>query len=204
MSMWQTVIAGVSRTSPVSFLKAKPKTAIFFPVTVLKRLEMIRLAKVDFWCSFMSTTCCQYWATSLSPSDSQMYTRLRMSFWKQEPPKPTEAPKNFGPILESLPMARETSATSAPVFSQSWEMELMLLTRWASIALATNFDSSELHKFVVKILSRGTQFAYTSTKTCAAARPSDVVGPPMRTRSGAERSFIAVPSARNSGLERIQ
>ena len=67
-----------------------------------------------------------------------------MSFWKQDPPKPTEALRNFGPIRESVPMARATSFTYAPVRSHNLEMELMLLTRWANIALATNFDSSEL------------------------------------------------------------
>ena len=36
-----TRIAGVSRTSPVSFLKAKPKIAIFFPLTVLNMQSMI-------------------------------------------------------------------------------------------------------------------------------------------------------------------
>merc|ERR1719464_1501580 len=158
-NMWHTAIAGVSRTSPVSFLKAKPKTAIFLFVTVLNNLEIMLLVKDLFWCSFMSTTDCQYFATSCNPSDSQMYTRLRMSFWKQEPPKPTDAPRNFGPIRESAPIARETSVTSAPVLSQSWDMEFMLLTRCASMALATNFDNSELQRFVVKIFSRGTQLA---------------------------------------------
>merc|ERR1712050_783147 len=40
MSISQTVSAGVSRTSPVSFLKAKPKMAIFFLDTVLKSTSM--------------------------------------------------------------------------------------------------------------------------------------------------------------------
>merc|ERR1712111_331132 len=95
------------------------------------------------------------WEASLS----QMYTRLRISFWKHEPPKPTEAPKNLDPIRESAPIARETSVTSAPVFSQSCEIEFMLLTRCASMALATNFDNSELQRLVVRIFSRGTQLA---------------------------------------------
>jgi len=36
-----------------------------------------------------------------------------------------------------------------------------------------------------------------------AARPSGVLSEPMRTRSGLSRSDMAVPSARNSGLERM-
>ena len=41
-----------------------------------------------------------------------------MTFWKQLPPKPGPAFRNFGPMRESLPMARPTSRTSAPVASQ--------------------------------------------------------------------------------------
>mmetsp|Transcript_53920 Transcript_53920/g.152790 ORF Transcript_53920/g.152790 Transcript_53920/m.152790 type:complete len:211 (+) Transcript_53920:157-789(+) len=159
INMWHTVSAGVSRTSPVSFLKAKPNTAIFLLVTVLNKLEMILPLKLSFWCSFMSTTCCQYLATAGKPSDSQMYTRFKMSFWKHEPPKPMDALKNLDPMRESAPMALDTSATSAPVFSHKSDIELMLLTRCASTALATNLDNSELHKFVVKTRSLGTQFA---------------------------------------------
>ncbi|BAS85215.1 Os03g0604432 [Oryza sativa Japonica Group] len=40
-------------------------------------------------------------------------------------------------------------------------------------------------------------------RAATAARPSGVSRPPMRTRSGEKRSWMAVPSARNSGLERI-
>ena len=47
------VIAGDSRVSLVSFLKAKPRTAIFFPARLWKRQEMIRLVKRCFWYSFM-------------------------------------------------------------------------------------------------------------------------------------------------------
>lgn len=47
---------------------------------------------------------CQYSATCLRPTVSQMYTRLRMSFWKQLPPKPTEALRNLRPMRESVPM----------------------------------------------------------------------------------------------------
>mmetsp|Transcript_65463 Transcript_65463/g.184340 ORF Transcript_65463/g.184340 Transcript_65463/m.184340 type:complete len:210 (+) Transcript_65463:334-963(+) len=159
ISMSHTVSAGVSRTSPVSFLNAKPRTAIFFLVTVLNSAWMMRMVKVFFWYSFMFTTCCQYEATSSRPNCSQMYTRFRMSFWKQDPPKPMDAFKNFGPMRESVPIARDTSPISAPVRSQSLEMELMLLTRCASIALATSLESSELQRLVVRILSRGTQCA---------------------------------------------
>ena len=82
-----------------------------------------------------------------------------MSFWKQEPPKPTEALRNFEPIRESLPMALATSSTSAPVASQSAEMELMEEMRWARKALATSLESSEDQRLVVMIRSRGTQLA---------------------------------------------
>ena len=82
-----------------------------------------------------------------------------MSFWKHEPPKPTLAWRNLGPILGSVPQALEISLMSAPVASHRAEMELTEDTLWANIALATNFDNSEDHKFVVRIFSRGTQFA---------------------------------------------
>ena len=62
-----------------------------------------------------------------------------------------------------MPMALATSSTSAPVTSQSSEMELMEDTRWARKALAVNLDSSEDHKLVVKIFSSGTQAAYIAT-----------------------------------------
>lgn len=38
--------------------------------------------------------------------------------------------------------------------SHNCEMEFMLLTRCASMALATNFDNSELQRLVVRILLR--------------------------------------------------
>ena len=31
-----------------------------------------------------------------------------MSFWKQEPPKPTDALRNLGPMRESVPIACDT------------------------------------------------------------------------------------------------
>jgi len=44
--------------------------------------------------------------------------------------------RNFGPIRESIPMALATSETSAPVASQTAEMELMLEILWARNAFA--------------------------------------------------------------------
>ena len=38
----------------------------------------------------------------------QMYTKLRMSFWKQEPPKPTLAFRNLGPMRESVPVPQHS------------------------------------------------------------------------------------------------
>ena len=82
-----------------------------------------------------------------------------MSFWKHEPPKPTEALRNFGPMRESLPIAKATSSTSASVASQRAEMALMLEIRWARKALATSLESSEDQRLVVITRSRGTQRA---------------------------------------------
>ena len=48
-----------------------------------------------------------------------------MSFWKHDPPKPTEERRNLLPILTSLPTARATSSTSACVTSQSCEIALI-------------------------------------------------------------------------------
>ena len=44
-----TKAAAVSRVSPVSFLKANPKIASFFPVTVLNILLTILWANRRFW-----------------------------------------------------------------------------------------------------------------------------------------------------------
>jgi hypothetical protein len=46
------VMAGDSRVSPVSFLKAQPKMAIFLPVMVLKRVSTTVREKRSFWYSF--------------------------------------------------------------------------------------------------------------------------------------------------------
>ena len=82
-----------------------------------------------------------------------------MSFWKHEPPKPTLALRNFGPMRLSVPMAWATSPTSASVASHRAEMLLMELTRWARKALAVSLESSLDHRFVVRMRSRGTQAA---------------------------------------------
>mmetsp|Transcript_35189 Transcript_35189/g.84052 ORF Transcript_35189/g.84052 Transcript_35189/m.84052 type:complete len:204 (+) Transcript_35189:693-1304(+) len=99
-----------------------------------------------------------------------------------------------------MPTQRETSLTFAPVASQSAEIELIELTRWARKAFATSLLSSELQRFVVRICSLGTQLAYTPASFSAAAIPSGVCTPPINTRSGDIKSGMAVPSARNSGL----
>jgi hypothetical protein len=82
-----------------------------------------------------------------------------MSFWKQEPPNPTELFRNFGPMRLSLPIALATSSTSAPVASQSAEIELIDEMRCARNALATSLESSDDQRLVVMIRSRGTQRA---------------------------------------------
>eukprot|EP00967_Tisochrysis_lutea_P059499 scaffold75850_cov27-Tisochrysis_lutea.AAC.4 len=52
----QTSMAGDSRVSPVSFLKAKPSTAIRLPETVLNIELTISLAKRRFCQSFIAMT----------------------------------------------------------------------------------------------------------------------------------------------------
>lgn len=66
----------------------------------------------------------------------------------------------------------------------------------------TSLESSDDHVLVVMIRSLGTQCSYTEQSARMAAWPSAVSSPPIRTRSGSFRSFTAVPSARNSGLDR--
>jgi len=44
-----SVLTGDSRVSPVSFLKANPRTAMRFPETVLNMDETIEVAKRRFW-----------------------------------------------------------------------------------------------------------------------------------------------------------
>src|SRR5690606_27520109 len=106
---------------------------------------------------------------------------------------------NLEPIRESWPIAFATSSTLAPVTSHNSEIELIDETRCAKKAFATSLDNSDDHKLVVKIRSRGTQLAYIFTNAAMASSFS----PPINTRSGSCRSDTAVPSAKNSGLERI-
>lgn len=110
--------------------------AILLSVTVLKRDSMTFAENLDFWYSFISITCCQYAATSGKFKHSQMYTRFKISFWKQEPPKPTDAWRNLEPIRESSPTARATSDTSAPVASHTADREFILDIRCARKAFA--------------------------------------------------------------------
>ena len=63
----------------------------------------------------MFTTPSQKLATSYRSKYSAKYTRFNMSFLKQLPPNPGPESRNFDPILVSLPIALETSLTSAPV-----------------------------------------------------------------------------------------
>ena len=100
----------------------------------------------------------------MRPKDFEIYTKFKISFWKQEPPKPTEACRNLGPILESIPIAFATSDTLAPVASQRADKELIDDIRWARKAFAVSLDSSDDHKLVVKMFSLATQELYTSTK----------------------------------------
>jgi len=74
-----------------------------------------------------------------------------MSFWKHEPPKPTEALRNLEPRRESMPTAWATSSMLAPVASQMAERALTDEMRWASIALAASFESSDDHRPTVRI-----------------------------------------------------
>jgi len=76
-----------------------------------------------------------------------------MSFWKQDPPKPTDARKNLDPTRVSWPTAWATSSMLAPVASQMAESALMDEMRCASMALAANFDSSDDQRPTVKIRS---------------------------------------------------
>jgi hypothetical protein len=71
------------------------------------------------------------------------------------------------------------------------------------MALATSLESSDDQTLMVVILDRGTHAAYTSARVAAALRPDDVSAEPIMTLSGLKRSLIAVPSARNSGFDKI-
>lgn len=62
-------------------------------------------------------------------------------------------------------------------------------------------ESSEDQVLVVRIFSLGTQCSYTAQSARTAFWPSGVSSPPIRTLSGFFRSLMAVPSAKNSGLD---
>ena len=80
----------------------------------------------------------------------------------------------------------------------------MLEILCARNAFAASLESSADHRFARRIRSGGTQFAYTSHSASTASLPAwPSILPPINTRSGAERSVMAVPSARNSGLDRM-
>ena len=76
-------------------------------------------------------------------------------------------------------------------------IELIL---WAKKAFDINFESSELHKSVVKTLTLSIHLEYMFTKSFMASLSS----PPIKTLSGFFKSLIAVPSAKNSGFERTE
>ena len=82
-----------------------------------------------------------------------------MSFLKQDPPKPMLALRNLLPMRLSIPTIFATSETSAPVFSQTAEMALIVEMRWARKKLEASFESSLLQMFDVMIRSRETQLA---------------------------------------------
>jgi hypothetical protein len=66
------------------------------------------------------------------------------------------------------------------------------------MALAASLDSSDDQRPTVRIRSFGTQFEYTFARAAHAFKPDSVCKEPIKTRSGAKRSAMAVPSARNS------
>lgn len=141
---------------------------------------------------------------------------------------PTLGWRNLGPMRESFPIAWATSLQSAPVASHIaltalildmrcarnafaawicykntfWEVFWFNLMRLFLQVLLTSFDSSDDHVFVVIIRSWGTQWRYIQHSSSAAALPSLLWSPPIKTLSGLSRSAIAVPSARNSGFDR--
>ena len=71
------------------------------------------------------------------------------------------------------------------------------------MAFAASLVNSDDQMFTFKIFERSTHVAYTSAKAAAASRPAGVGIEPIRMRSGFSRSLMAVPSARNSGFDRI-
>ena len=111
--------------------------------------------------------------------------------------------RNFDPIRLSIPIAFETSSILAPVTSQRADRLLMEETRCANMALEASFESSDDQTFVVSIFSSGIQFLYIDTSVSTAIFPLFVDSPPTKIRSGFKRSWTAVPSAKNSGLDNI-
>ena len=95
----------------------------------------------------MTITWRQYSATSGKPSEPLRYTRFKMSFWKQLPPKPTLARKKCGPMRRSTPHASATSYTLAPVASQIAEMALIEEMRCAKSAFAAYTVSRPTYQF---------------------------------------------------------
>ena len=80
--------------------------------------------------------------------------------------------------------AASTCCTSAPVASQSAEMELMEEMRCARKALAVSLDSSADHRLAFRMRSVGIQCSYTLASTLIARCPLSVSFPPIRTCAG--------------------
>ena len=74
-------------------------------------------------------------------------------FWRQDPPKPTEASTSLGPIRLSLPTACATSSILAPVASQMAERALVEDMRPGSMALAASLESSVDQRPAVRMRS---------------------------------------------------
>mmetsp|Transcript_23835 Transcript_23835/g.61399 ORF Transcript_23835/g.61399 Transcript_23835/m.61399 type:complete len:208 (+) Transcript_23835:1176-1799(+) len=104
-------------------------------------------------------------------------------------------------MRESVPIARETSVTSASVTSHSAEIALIDEMRCARNAFAVSLASSVDHTSDVLILSRGIHCVYTEISAAAAARPASVLAWPISVDSGDARSIIAVPAEKKAGLE---
>jgi hypothetical protein len=79
----------------------------------------------------------------------------------------------------------------------------MLLILCASIAFAASFASSDDQLLIVMIRSEGTQALYKEANFADARMAAGLFFDPIIIRSGWMRFSMAVPSARNSGLERI-
>ena len=74
-----------------------------------------------------------------------------------------------------------TCCTSAPVASQSAEMELMEEMRCARKAFAVSLDSSADHRLAHRMRSTGIQCSYTLLSTPIARCPLSVSFPPIST-----------------------